>query len=70
VRAALEQLAREGIPRERLLRVYAPVGLDVGAETPEEIAVSIAAEVVRVRRGGTGASLRDRERVVERWLGE
>lgn len=70
VRAALEQLAREGVSRERLRRVYAPVGLDVGAETPEEIAVSIAAEIVRVRRGGTGVSLRDRERVVERWIGD
>lgn len=70
VRAALEQLAREGIPRERLLRVYAPVGLDVGAETPEEIAVAIVAEIVRVRRGGSGVSLRDRERVVERWIAD
>jgi xanthine dehydrogenase accessory factor len=42
--------------------------LDIRAETPEEIAVSIAAELVRVRRGGTGASLRDRARVVERWI--
>lgn len=70
VRAALEQLVREGIPRERLLRVFAPIGLDVGAETPEEIAVSIAAEIVRVRRGGTGVSLRDRERVMERWFSD
>jgi xanthine dehydrogenase accessory factor len=69
VRAALEQLVREGIPRERLAAVHAPIGLDVGAETPEEIAVSIAAEIVLVRRGGTGIPLRDRERVVERWVG-
>ncbi len=68
VRAAFEQLAREGIPRERLLRVHAPIGLDIGAETPEEIAVAIAAEIIRVRRGGTGASLRDKERVVERFI--
>lgn len=68
VRAALELLRREGIPRERLLRVHAPIGLDVGAETPEEIAVSIAAEIVQVRRGGSGVPLRDRERVVERWV--
>jgi xanthine dehydrogenase accessory factor len=67
-RAALEQLAREGVEAERLRAVYAPVGLDVRAETPEEIAVSIAAELVRVRRGGTGQSLRDRERVAERWV--
>jgi xanthine dehydrogenase accessory factor len=59
-RAALEQLVRDG--------VHAPVGLDIGAETPEEIAVSVGAELVRVRRGGSGASLRDRARVVERWI--
>lgn len=69
VRAALELLAREGIPLERLRAVHAPIGLDIGAETPEEIALAIAAEIVCVRRGGTGAPLRDRERVVERWVG-
>ncbi|HEX5726487.1 MAG TPA: XdhC family protein, partial [Longimicrobiaceae bacterium] len=67
-RAALAQLAREGIAPERLRAVHAPVGLDIGAETPEEIAVAIAAELVRVRRGGTGEPLRDRERVAERWV--
>jgi len=69
VRAALEQLAREGIPRERLESVYAPIGLDIGAETPEEIAISIVGELIRLRRGGTGTSLRDRARVMERWIG-
>ncbi len=68
VRAALEQLVREGIPAEKLGRVYAPIGLDIGAETPEEIAISIVAELVRVRRGGAGGSLRDRARVVQRWI--
>jgi xanthine dehydrogenase accessory factor len=68
VRAALEQLVRDGIARDRLAAVHAPIGLDVGAETPEEIAISIAAEIVLVRRGGTGVPLRDRERVVERWI--
>jgi xanthine dehydrogenase accessory factor len=70
VRAALEQLVQEGIPRERLASVYAPIGLDIEAETPEEIAISIAAELVRLRRGGTGQSLRDRTRVLERWIRE
>ncbi len=70
VRAALEQLVREGIPTARLSNVYAPIGLDIEAETPEEIAISIAAELIRVRRGGTGASMRDRARVVERWIRE
>jgi xanthine dehydrogenase accessory factor len=70
VRAALLELAAEGIPHERLRRVHAPIGLDIGAETPEEIAVAIAAEMIRLRCGGTGASLRDRARVVERWMGK
>ncbi|MDR0787093.1 MAG: XdhC/CoxI family protein [Gemmatimonadota bacterium] len=68
VRATLEQLRREGISTERLAAVYSPIGLDIEAETPEEIAISIAAELVRVRRGGTGVSMRDRARVVERFL--
>lgn len=68
VRAALEQLVKDGIPRTRLSSVYAPIGLDIEAETPEEIAISIAAELIRIRRGGTGSSLRDRARVIERWI--
>ena len=67
-RAALEQLVRDGIPPERLGCIHAPIGLDIGAETPEEIAVAIAAELTQVRRGGTGAPLRDHARVVERWF--
>jgi xanthine dehydrogenase accessory factor len=56
-----------GVPAERLASIHAPIGVDIGAETPEEIAVAIAAELVAVRRGATpGGSLRDRERVVER----
>jgi xanthine dehydrogenase accessory factor len=67
-RAALDALARDGIPHERLRAVHAPIGLDVGAETPEEIAVAVAAELVQVRRGGSGRPLRDVERVAERWV--
>jgi len=67
-RAALEQLVREGIDPERIAAVRAPVGLDVHAETPEEIAVAIAAELVLLRRGGTGRPLRETERVFERWV--
>jgi xanthine dehydrogenase accessory factor len=38
-------------------KVYAPIGLDIGARTPAEIAVAVAAELLKVRRGGTGESL-------------
>lgn len=68
VRATWEQLMAEGIPRDRIAAVRAPVGLDLGARTPGEIALAVAAELVLVRRGGTGAPLRDRERVLERFF--
>jgi xanthine dehydrogenase accessory factor len=68
VRATYVQLLDEGFDHAQLDRIHAPVGLDVGAETPEEIAVSVAAELVKVRRGGTGASLKEVERVAERFF--
>ena len=49
----------EGIPEELLKRVHAPIGLDIKAESPEEIALAIVAEMVKVRRGGAAQSLRD-----------
>ncbi len=71
VRGAFAALLREGIGRERIGRVAAPLGLDIGAETPDEIAVSIAAELIELRRGGrSGARLSERERVLERLLPE
>jgi xanthine dehydrogenase accessory factor len=42
-------LRQRGIPEESLARVHSPIGLPIGAETPEEIAISIAAELIRVR---------------------
>jgi xanthine dehydrogenase accessory factor len=47
----------DGIPEELLKRIYAPIGLDIRAESPEEIALSIVSEMVKVRRGGTAQSL-------------
>jgi xanthine dehydrogenase accessory factor len=70
VRATFVQLLADGISRDRLAGIHAPVGLDLGAETPEEIAVAVAAELVKVYRGGSGTSLRDMERVAERFFGE
>jgi xanthine dehydrogenase accessory factor len=46
-----DYLRDEGIPADRLAALRAPAGLDLGAETPEEIALSILAELVQVRRG-------------------
>jgi len=57
VATVLRHLAEEGYPPERLQQIYSPIGLDIGAETPEEIALSIMAEIVKVRRGGRGQSL-------------
>ena len=53
----LQHLAEEGFAREALEAVSTPIGLDIGAETPEEIALSILAEIVMVRRGGSGARM-------------
>jgi len=46
-----KNLLGEGVPKEALERVYAPIGLDIGSETPEEIAVSIVAQLIQERRG-------------------
>jgi xanthine dehydrogenase accessory factor len=45
------ELENQGVAREKLARVHAPVGLDIGAVTPEEIAVAIVAELIADRRG-------------------
>ena len=49
--AIYKELEKEGIAAEKLARVYAPVGLDIGAITPEEIAIAIVAEMIAIRRG-------------------
>jgi xanthine dehydrogenase accessory factor len=49
-----EKLLEEGFTKSDLDRVHAPIGLDIGAETPEEIAVSIVAELIQVRAGKEG----------------
>jgi xanthine dehydrogenase accessory factor len=59
VATVLRHLAEEGHPVEVLERIYTPIGFDLGAETPEEIAVSIMAEIIAVRRGGSGRPMRE-----------
>jgi xanthine dehydrogenase accessory factor len=47
-------LRADGVPEEQLARLHAPIGLKIGSDSPEEIAVSIIAEVVAARHGLTG----------------
>ena len=70
IRAAFSQLQGEGMPKDRLSRVRAPVGLDIGAETPVESAVAVAAEFVLQWRGGTGVPMAEQERILERFFKE
>jgi xanthine dehydrogenase accessory factor len=68
-RTHLERLARlreEGVTEQALARLRSPIGLDLGARTPEETALSIAAEIVACRRGGTGVPLRGGELPIHR----
>jgi xanthine dehydrogenase accessory factor len=53
--AIYKELEKEGIAADKLARVFAPVGIDIGAITPEEIAIAITAELIAVRRGSKTA---------------
>lgn len=55
----LLRLQEAGIPAKRLARLSSPIGLDLGGRTPEETAVSIAAEIIALRQGGSGKRLTD-----------
>ena len=59
VSTVLRHMAEEGVPIGELEAVYTPIGFDLGAETPEEIAVSIVAELIAVRRAGSGRPMRE-----------
>jgi xanthine dehydrogenase accessory factor len=69
VRAAFRALLDSGVPRAVLATIRAPIGLELHAETPAEIAVAIAAEMIAVRRGSDIASISSRERVLDRFTG-
>lgn len=56
--ATVRELNEQGVSEERLGRVRSPIGLGLGAETPEEIAVSILAEVLMLRGGGSGEPMK------------
>lgn len=55
----LEKLREEGADERELKKVRAPIGLDIGAVSPEEVALAILSEIVAERRGGSGARLSD-----------
>jgi xanthine dehydrogenase accessory factor len=62
----ITRLKEAGVSREGLQRVMAPIGLDIGARTPEETAVSICAEIIAMRTGRDAPSLRDVEGPIHR----
>ncbi len=51
---AAQELSQRGVPQHKIDRVTSPMGLELNAETPEEIAVSMLAEIILLRRGGSG----------------
>lgn len=56
-----KELLKQGIPEERIKAVHAPIGLSIGAVTPEEIAISIIGEMIMFRHGGSGRPLKLKE---------
>jgi xanthine dehydrogenase accessory factor len=62
----VERLREAGVDDAGLARVMAPIGLDIGARTPEETAVSICAEIIALRTGRRAPSLRDAEGPIHR----
>jgi xanthine dehydrogenase accessory factor len=58
IKNIFRDLLKDGFSRERLAEVHTPIGLDLGAETPNEIALSIAAEMLMMRKNGSGAPLK------------
>jgi xanthine dehydrogenase accessory factor len=60
------RLIQHGVTPERIKEVYAPVGLNIGGLTPEELAVSIMSEIIMVRRGGDGGQMQMGDWYVDR----
>ncbi|MCL4528627.1 MAG: XdhC family protein, partial [Chloroflexi bacterium] len=54
----VKELKARGVPEEKIARVHSPMGLELQAETPEEIAVSIMAEILMIRDKGSGKPMK------------
>ncbi len=61
-----EELIRNGFDPEELRRINAPIGLDIGGRTPEEIAISVMSEIIAFRLGGSGESMKLQERLLDK----
>ncbi len=62
----LRRLREIGVDEKALARVASPIGLDLGARTPEETAVAVAAEIIALNWGGSGRRLSDLELPIHR----
>ena len=62
VQRVFDQLKKKRVSKEKLAKVYAPLGLDIGTDSPAEIAVSVIAEILAVLRKHSGGHLRTSER--------
>lgn len=62
IAALFAKLTAQGASEEQLSTVYTPIGLDIGGETPEEIAVSIMAQIQQVRYGAPGGHLKGKDK--------
>ena len=59
-------LKEKGVPEEKMAKVHSPMGLELNAETPEEIAVSIMAEILMIKDKGTGKQMKAKQAEAER----
>ncbi|MSQ15003.1 MAG: xanthine dehydrogenase [Dehalococcoidia bacterium] len=64
--AVLKMVYDSGVPLESIAQVRSPIGLDIGAETPEEIAVSIISEILMAYKGGTGMPMSKKDPITQR----
>ena len=61
-----EALVRMGLPKDRIKDLRAPIGLDINARTPDEIAISIMSEILMFQLGGSGANMKLEDKLIEK----